>query len=244
LELGFRDVEFTVSLVMTLWWGRQARRAPHARLPAAGRRTEIVGHKAKLWLALFAVERRQIYQLRGMLKASVAVAGLLVTPVVIHEVHHFKRYGHLAPFGLHADFTTTTSQDILGVRGTATIYQARSANYGVPAPMVVCDYLDSGMPATMVNSVVERQRSSNGPWEVVPEWSRLRPFCRRSFEVTETHLVRHRLWPGRTVELGEAIPAQNGFRVGDHGRFTFLPRGDDFSDSVSTVSFYVGEAGP
>ncbi len=188
-------------------------------------------------------------QMRAVLKVGLTLAGILVTVAVIHEVRHFRRYGHLAPFGLHADFSVTTSHDILAVGGTARIYEARLTNYGAfPATIVVCDYLDyASMHQTMVNYVVQRQRSSSDVWEAVPEWSEYgsRLFCRPSFEVTDTHLVRRLLWPGRSVELGRAVPAQSGFRVGDHGRFTVFPQADgNFSDSISTVSFYVGEAGP
>jgi hypothetical protein len=187
--------------------------------------------------------------MRAVLKAGLTLVGILATVVVIHEVLHFRRYGHLAPFGLHADFSATTSHDILAVGGTATIYQARLTNYGAfPATIVVCDYLDyASMHQTMVNYVVQRQRSSSDAWEAVPEWSEYgsRLFCRPSFEVRQTHLVRRRLWTGRSVELGWAVPAQSGFRVGDNGRFTVFPQADgNFSDSLSTVTFYVSEAGP
>jgi len=76
----------------------------------------------------------------------------------------------------------------------------------------------------------------------VPEWSEFgtRLFCRPSFEVSETHLVRRRLWPGHNLEFAGAIPAQSGFRVGDNGRFTVFPQADgNFRDSLSTDSFYV-----
>jgi hypothetical protein len=99
----------------------------------------------------------------------------------------------------------------------------------------------------MVNYVVERQRSSSDAWQVVPEWCEYgsRLFCRSSFEVTDTDLVRRRLWPGLSVGIGFAVPAQSGFRIGDYGRFTVFPTADgSFSDSVSTVSFYVSAAGP
>jgi len=94
--------------------------------------------------------------MRAVLKAGLTLAGILATVALIHEMRHFGRYGHFAPLGLHADFTTTTSRDILGVRGTATIYQARLTNYGVlPDTIVVCDYLDyASMHQTMVNYVV------------------------------------------------------------------------------------------
>jgi hypothetical protein len=76
------------------------------------------------------------------------------------------------------------------------------------------------------------------------EWDEFgsRIFCRPAFEVGDTHRVRRRLWPGRSLEFGWVVPAQMGFHAGDHGRFTFFPRADDnFGDAISTVSFYVGE---
>lgn len=70
-------------------------------------------------------------------------------------------------------------------------------------------------------------------------------FAALLLRVTGTHPVRRRLWPSRSVEIGFAVPAQSGIHVGDYGRFTVFPRADgSFSDSVSTVSFYVAEPEP
>jgi hypothetical protein len=90
-------------------------------------------------------------------------------------VRHFRRYGHFVPLGLHADFTATTSRDILGVRGTATIYHAQVTNYGaLPTTIFVCDYFDYAyMHQMMVNYVVERQRSSPDEWQSCPSGANL-----------------------------------------------------------------------
>lgn len=47
---------------------------------------------------------------------------------------------------------------------------------------------------------------------MIPRWDEcgLRWFCCASFEITQTHLVRWRLWPGQSIRLGEVIPAKRG----------------------------------
>lgn len=171
----------------------------------------------------------------------VASLGLLLL-----EADHFLRYGHLVPLKLHADVLVTTDEGLLGVEGTAKIYRASLTNYGIlPTSIVVCDYLDSGIHRTMVNYIVERRDAQSGRWTFVPEWDSYgsRLFCRPSFEVTETHLVRRRLWPGQTLAIGEGVPAQlSGFHVGDEGRFTiFLEADDNDSNAISTAGFRVDQ---
>jgi hypothetical protein len=43
----------------------------------------------------------------------------------LHELNHYHRYGHFAPFGLHAEVSIAESSDVLGVEGVAKIYRAR-----------------------------------------------------------------------------------------------------------------------
>jgi hypothetical protein len=61
------------------------------------------------------------------------------------------------------------------------------------------------------NYIVERRTPQVGSWQYVREWdgygSRL--FCRPSFEVTETHRVPRRLWPGQTIVSVREYP-RNG----------------------------------
>jgi hypothetical protein len=153
-----------------------------------------------------ATHRCQISQMREKRRAGIAIAILLAALLVVHESHHFFRYGHLAPFGLLVDVTVGRSREILGIRGTTEIYQAQLTNYGAfPTTITVCDYLDSGICDTMINYVVERRRTSADTWVVVPECSEYgsRFFCRTSFEVTGTHLVRRRLRPaGHAMQFG------------------------------------------
>lgn len=135
---------------------------------------------------------------------------------------------------------------MLGVAGTAKIYHARLTNYGIlPSTIVVCNYLVSSSPGTDINYVVERWDRQSGKWALVPEWDiyGYRLFCRPVFEVTEQHLVRRRLWPGQSIQVGEGIPAQMcGFRIGDNGWFTvFLNADGNRSNAVSTAVFSVDQ---
>jgi hypothetical protein len=176
---------------------------------------------------------------------------LLVTLVVFvftsHELAHLYRFGHLVPLGLHVEVMLTTSDDILGVEGVAKIYNASLTNYGLlPVEVTVCDYRDwASQHATMLNYIVERRTSQPGEWQYVREWDSygLRFFCRPSFEVTGTHRVRRRLWPGQTYRLGGGIPAQlGGFHLGDQGRFTvFLNADNDKNRAVSSEIFRVDQ---
>ena len=163
-----------------------------------------------------------------------------------HELRHFHQHGHFAPLGLHADVTVTTSNDVLGVEGTAKIYRARLTNYGLLSTTVlVCSERVAGAPTTEVNYIVERWDHRSGDWRVVPEWDfgGFRLFCLPIFEVTEQHVAPLRLWHGQSIRVGEGIPAQlGGFHVGDDGRFTiFLNANGDKSSAISTRAFRVDQ---
>ena len=175
------------------------------------------------------------------------LVALIFATFALHELVHLFRFGHFVPLGMHVEVVVTTSNDLLGVEGTGKIYNASLSNYGIlPAAVTVCDYLDwTSRHQTMVNYIVERRTPQIGSWQYVREWdgygSRL--FCRPSFEITETHRVRRRLWPGQTYRLGEGVPAQwGGFHVGDEGRFTvFLDADNDKKRTISSAIFRVDQ---
>jgi hypothetical protein len=179
-------------------------------------------------------------------KAGVVFVAVLCAGLFLHELSHFWRYGHFAPFGLHADVLITSSSEVLGVEGVAKIYHARLTNYGIfSSSVVVCAERVAGAPEIGVNYIVERWDSRSGNWRGVPEWDfgGYHLFCRPVFEVTEEHRVRRRLWPGQSVLVGEGIPAQlGGFHVGDDGRFTIFPNADgDKANIISTAIFHVDQ---
>jgi len=164
----------------------------------------------------------------------------------MHELRHLHRYGHLAPLGMHVDVSVTTSDNVLGVEGIAKIYEAKLTNYGIlPSSITVCDYRLNGMPGIDVNYIVERWDRQSRKWAFVPEWDfyGYRLFCRPIFEVTDQHLVRRRLWPGQSIEVGQGIPGQlGGFQIGDAGRFTvFLGADSKRDEALSTVTFRVDQ---
>jgi hypothetical protein len=179
-------------------------------------------------------------------KAAVAFVVLLFLVFFLHELRHFYRYGHFAPLGLHADVMVATSNDVLGVEGTAKIYRAQLTNYGLfPANVLVCSERVAGAPTIEVNYVVERRDRQSGDWRAVPEWDFVgyRLFCGPVFEVTDQHVVPLRLWPGQSIRVGEGIPAQlGGFHVGDDGRFTiFLDADRNKNRAISTTVFRVDQ---
>jgi len=179
-------------------------------------------------------------------KAGLTLVALFSIGLFLHELRHFYRYGHLVPFGLHADVFITTSDTVLGVGGIAKIYDASLTNYGIfPNTIVVCDYRVAGAPDTAVNYVVERWDRQSREWKLVPEWDfyGYRLFCRPVFETSEEHLARRRLWPGRSIRVGGGVPAQmGGFHVGDDGRFTiFLGADGNKTNSISTAIFRVAQ---
>jgi hypothetical protein len=180
-------------------------------------------------------------------RAAFLLVALVFATFALHELIHLFRFGHFVPLGMHVEVVVTTSNGLLGVDGTGKIYNASLTNYGIlPAAVTVCDYLDwTSRHQTMVNYIVERRAPQIGGWQYVREWdgygSRL--FCRLSFEVTETHRVRRRLWPGQTHRFGEGVPAQwGGFHVGDEGRFTvFLDADNDKKRAISSAIFRVDQ---
>jgi len=187
-----------------------------------------------------------ISEMSRIQKAGLTLVSLFSVGLFLHELRHFYRYGHLVPFGIHADVSITTSDDVLGVEGIAKIYRARLTNYGIlPSTIVVSDYRVAGAPDTEVNYVVERWDRQSREWRPVPEWDfyGYRLFCQPAFEVEEEHRARRRLWPGQSLRVGEGIPAQmGGFHVGDHGRFTiFLGADSNKADATSTPVFLVDQ---
>ena len=179
-------------------------------------------------------------------KVAFVFVALWLLGIFLHELRHFHQHGHFAPLGSHADVTVATSNDVLGVEGTAKIYRARLTNYGLlPTTVLVCSERIAGAPTTEVNYIVERWDHESGDWRAVPEWDfgSYRLFCRPVFEVTDQHVAPLRLWPGQSIRVGEGIPAQlAGFHVGDDGRFTiFLNADGNKNSAISTKPFRVDQ---
>lgn len=187
-----------------------------------------------------------ISEMSRIQKVGAMFVALILVGLFLHELRHFRRYGHFVPFGLHADVSVSTSNDVLGVDGIAKIYSAQLTNYGVfPSSIVVCAERVAGAPENEINYIVERWDRQSRNWRAVPEWDfgGYRLFCAPAFEVTDEHLVRRQLWPGQSIQVGEGIPAQlGGFDVGDEGRFTiFIDADRDQRNAISTEIFRVDQ---
>jgi hypothetical protein len=179
-------------------------------------------------------------------KVGLPFAALFFVGLAVPELRHFHRYGHFVPFGLYADVSINTSDDVIGVDGVAKIYDARLTNYGIfPITIVVCDYRITGVPATALNYIVERWDLQSRELRLVPEWDSYgnRLFCRPVFEVEDEHLARRRLWPFQSIQVGGGIPGQmGGFHIGDSGRFTiFLSADGNKNHAISTSIFRVDQ---
>jgi hypothetical protein len=185
--------------------------------------------------------------LRRPTLVAISLACLLVLVFGAHELKHFRRFGHFAPLGLHADVIISTESNLLTVRGTANSYNARLTNYSVlPIRLVVCDYINwAGQHDTMIAYSIERWDAKLKTWNGVPEWDNSRFFCRPAFEVVETHLIQRRLWPGQSLRVGWVMPAERGgFRQGEDGRFTiFLDAVRNSKSAISTAAFRIDRVG-
>ena len=181
-----------------------------------------------------------------LLRAAFLLVAIVIAAFMVHELRHLYRFGHFVPLGLHVEVVITTSNDLLGVNGTAKIYNGSLTNYGIlPAAVTVCDYLDlTSRHRTMINYLVERRTPQSSSWQYVPEWDSYgsRLFCRPSFEITDTHRVSRRMWPGQTYRLSDVVPAQRGGHVGDEGRFTvFLNADNDKNHAISSGIFWMDQ---
>ena len=90
-------------------------------------------------------------------KVAAAAIVLLIFGFLLHQLSHYRKYGHLAPLKLHLDVSVTTSDNLLGVQGAAKIYKAKLSNFGVlPSSILACNSLVNGIPNTSLNYTVER----------------------------------------------------------------------------------------
>lgn len=173
------------------------------------------------------------------LRIMLLVVTLPILLVGVSEIHHLVRFGHLYPFGLHAD--VIVRHEDYGIDGITKTYEARLTNYGV-APVWVreCKFLTdvSQGTQTAIGYAVERWNSSDRKWQVIA--STQSGFCRPyPLGMVATHIVRKRLWPGQSVSGGEeATAARSAFSIGDEARFVVFADADRV---VPTAAFSINE---
>jgi len=167
-----------------------------------------------------------------------AVAVLLL-PISLLQLGHLIRFGHLFPYGLHADVTVKKVD--YGIDGITKAYEARLTNYGIiPARITACDFIDDTMShGTLVGSTVQKWDSSAKKWEGAFKIEKS-AFCHPyPLGMVETHVVTKRLWFFQSISAGEeATAARDIFAIGDKARFLVFA-GDDFA--FATPAFSIDE---
>jgi hypothetical protein len=176
-------------------------------------------------------------------KAGVLLIALVSLGVAFVELNHYYRYGHLAPFALHADAVVRKGD--IGIEGISKLYEARLTNYGLyPVKVTVCDFIsDAFAHGTMAAYAVERWNRQVGKWETVVVWDKSK-FCRPyPLGIVQASLRRKLLWPEQSLWTGEeATAAREGFQVGDSARFSvFSGDAGDWRTALPTSAFRIDE---
>ena len=180
--------------------------------------------------------------MNGIQKIGVLLLALLLVALLLHEFHHFDRYGHFVPLGLHADIVA--SKGDIGLEGITKLYEATLTNYGVlPAKVTACDFTtDASAHGTKVAYVVEQWDGRQNKWKTV-EYEEP-PFCRPyPLGISEARLFSALLWPGQSISTGkEATAARGGFQIGDYARFlVFSGKAEDWRKAFPTAAFRIDE---
>ena len=153
-------------------------------------------------------------------RIGLVIAALLVLPIGLLQLGHLLRFGHLFPFGLHADVLVRKAD--YGIEGITKVYEARLTNYGFrPVRITACDFVDDAMShGTLVGSRLQKWDPAGGRWQDAFKIDRS-AFCRPyPLGMIETHIISKRLWPGQSISTGEeATAARDTFSIGDRARF-------------------------
>jgi len=178
-------------------------------------------------------------------KTGVLLLMFFITVLLLHEVIHLDRYGHLVRFGLHADLVVSKGAN--GLEGITKLYEARLTNYGLlPAKVTACDFTtDASAHGTKVAYTVEQWDSRQNKWKPVVEFGDEPPFCLRypGGNISEARLFLALLWPGQSIATDkEATAARRGFQIGDHARFSvFTGKAGDWRNAFPTPAFRIDE---
>ena len=178
-------------------------------------------------------------------KTGVLLLMLFAAVLVLHELNHFDRYGHLVGLGLHAD--AVVSKGDAGYEGITKLYQARLTNYGLlPVKVTACDFTtDASVHGTMVAYAAEKWDSRQNKWKTVESGEST--FCRPYplGIISEARLFSALLWPGQSISTRkEATAARGSFQIGDYARFSvFSGKAGDWRKALPTAAFRIDEPG-
>jgi hypothetical protein len=145
-------------------------------------------------------------------KTGVLLLMFFITVLLLHEVIHLDRYGHLVRFGLHADLVVSKGAN--GLEGITKLYEARLTNYGLlPAKVTACDFTtDASAHGTKVAYTVEQWDSRQNKWKPVVEFGDEPPFCLHyaGGNISEARLFLAPLWPGQSIATDKEATGKAG----------------------------------
>jgi hypothetical protein len=173
----------------------------------------------------------------------VLFAAFLLLGVILQELNHFHRYGHIARFGLHADVDVSRAN--IGIEGISKLYQAKLTNYRpLPTRVTACDFItDASAHGTMVAYAVQRWDNQLKSWKTLSRDEKS-TFCRPyPLGIAQAHLFTMLLWPGQSISTNEeATAARGGFQLGDSARFSiFSGEAGDWRTIYPTTAFRIDE---
>jgi len=161
-----------------------------------------------------------------ILSISVALIGTITLGLIALEGHHYSKYGHLFPLGLHADVTDFQS-DIAS--GSATFFDAHLTNFGLyPQEIERCEFVsDANAHEVSVAYRVERFDYASHRWKTV--FDNKQNFCRPyPLGIAHAELVGKALWTGQTLSTGGEATAYRAIPNGDTMRFVIEANGREF----------------
>jgi hypothetical protein len=184
-------------------------------------------------------------QMNRVQQDGVLLLMLSAAVLLLLELNHFSRYGHLVGLGLHAD--AVVSKGDAGYEGITKLYKARLTNYGLlPATVTACDCTTAAsVHGTMVAYAVEKWDSRQKKWTTVESGEST--FCRPYplGIISEARLFSTLLWPGQSISTTkEATAARRVFQIGDYARFSvFSGKAGDWKNALPTAAFRIDEPG-
>jgi hypothetical protein len=181
--------------------------------------------------------------MRALLKSCALLIAISVCGVLLLELLHYQRYGHLAPLGLHADLIVEHAD--YGIEGITKVYGVKLTNYSFhPVTVRACGLVDDTFQrGTGIAYAVQKWNAKSAKWEsvvVLDQSSFCHPY---PLGIVEAHLFSKRLWPGQSVSGGEeATAARDGFELGDSARFVaFAGAAGNMQNAFPTVAFRIDE---
>lgn len=153
---------------------------------------------------------------------------------------HYLDFGHIPPFGLHADLVVEDAS--IGIPGISKMHEGRLFNFGLPTVIQQCNGITDAMEREVkIAYAVERRGASSNQWETLVTLTgdeHCRPY---PLGLIHAEAVERWLWPGQSVaSSSEATTARDGFKKGDFLRFTLFTRLNPQQDPRA-VAIHSGE---